>query len=148
MDRSVFKFRDQPVVIKRSKLPTPIISYIEAEKKWRLEEAYAYISGDHQISVPSKFKFDLASVPRIFWCLIAPFELSIAAPLIHDFLYDYRGDPPAGSIEPPTIFNRRDSDSIFREIMQKEGVAGWRRFCAYWAVRGFGWIPWIFGVKP
>lgn len=144
MDRSVFKFRDQPVMIKRSKLPAPVISFIETEKKWRLEEPYGYAASEHLITVPAKFKFDLASVPRLFWCLIAPFELSIAAPLIHDFLYDYRGDPPAGSIAPPKVYCRREADRIFREIMQKEGVAGWRRFCAYWAVRMFGWIPWIF----
>ena len=148
MDRSVYRLHDHPVVIRRSKLPAPVISYIEAENMWRLEEAYVYITGDHQITVPSRFKFDLASVPRLFWCFIAPFELSIAAPLIHDFLYQYRGDPPAGSITPPTVFSRRKSDGIFRDIMQKESVAGWRQFCAYWAVRLFAWIPWIFGAKP
>ena len=44
---------------------------------------------------------DLSSVPRAFWGLIAPFEVSIEAPLEHDFLYQHRGDPPAGTIDLP-----------------------------------------------
>jgi len=148
MQRSVFKLRSQPVVITGSKLPAPILSYLQAEKLWHLEKAYVYAAGGHQITVPAGFKFDLASVPRPFWFLIAPFDLSIAAPLIHDFLYAYRGNPTAGSIVPPKVYCRRETDGIFREIMQKEGVAGWRRFFAYWAVRWFGWIPWIFQSSP
>ena len=144
MDHSALKFRNQPVVIAASGLPAPIISYIEAEGLWRLEEPYGYSQAGHRITVPAGYKFDLASVPRIFWFLIAPFELSIAAPLIHDFLYDSKGDPPAGSIRPPKIFSRKEADGIFREIMEKENVAGWRRFFAYWAVRWFGWFAWIF----
>jgi hypothetical protein len=144
MDHIAFKFRNQPVVIAASRLPAPIISYIEKEKLWRLEETYSYSHTGHQITVPAGYKFNLASVPRLFWFLIAPFELSIAAPLIHDFLYDYRGVPPDGSITPPKTYSRKEADGIFREIMEKENVVGWRRFFAYWAVRLFGWFAWIF----
>ena len=103
MDRAAFKLQKQPVVITASGLPPPIISYIEEEKLWRLEEGYSYDHAGHQVTVPAGYKFDLASVPRLFWFLIAPFELSIAAPLIHDYLYDHRGDPPDGSIIPPKV---------------------------------------------
>ena len=124
MDPFTFKLRNQPVVTARSALPAPIISYVEEENLWRLEEAYGYSKAGHQITVPAGYKFDLASVPRIFWFSIAPFELSLAAPLIHDFLYDHIGDPPAGSITPPKIYSRKEADEIFREIMEKENVAG------------------------
>ena len=144
MDHFAFKLHNQPVVIPASGLPAPIITYIEEENLWRLEEAYTYSHAGHQITVPAGYKFDLASVPRLFWFLIAPFELSIAAPLVHDFLYDHTGNPPEGSIIPPKVYSRRETDRIFREIMEKEEVAGWRRFCAYWAVRLFGWLAWIF----
>jgi hypothetical protein len=144
MDPSFYKLRNQPVVIHSSGLPAPIISYIEEERLWRLEESYSYRHAGHRITVPAEFKFDLASVPRLFWFLIAPFELSIAAPLIHDFLYEHKGDPPTGSIAPPKTFSRKEADRIFREIMEKEAVAGWRRFFAYWAVRCFGWLAWFF----
>ena len=144
MDRTAFELRKQPVVITASGLPAPILSYIEKEKLWRLEETYSYNHAGHQISVPAGYKFNLASIPRLFWFLIAPFELSIAAPLVHDYLYDYRGAPPDGSITPPKVYSRKETDRIFREIMVKEDVAGWRRFFAYWAVRWFGWFAWIF----
>jgi hypothetical protein len=144
MNASAYKLRNQPVVIPSSGLPAPIISYIEVERLWQLEEAYSYNHAGHRITVPATFRFDLASVPRLFWFLIAPFELSIAAPLIHDFLYAYRGQPPNGSIIPPKTYTRKETDRIFREIMEKEDVAGWRRIAAYWAVRWFGWIPWFF----
>jgi hypothetical protein len=81
-------------------------------------------------------------VPRPFWWLIAPFELSIAAPLIHDFLYRYRGQPPAGSIVPPRSYDRRQSDQLFRELMRLEAVPAWRRAAAYRAVRWFGGAGW------
>jgi hypothetical protein len=144
MNASAYKLRNQPVVIPSSGLPAPIISYIEVERLWQLEEAYSYNHAGHRITVPATFRFDLASVPRLFWFLIAPFELSIAAPLIHDFLYEHKGDPPTGSMMPPKIYSRKEADRVFRDIMEKEAVAGWRRLPAYWAVRWFGWPAWIF----
>lgn len=45
--------------------------------------------------MPERFRFDLASLPREAWPLIAPFELSIAAPLLRDYLYR-SGGAPAG----------------------------------------------------
>ena len=101
-----------------------------------------YRDGETAITVPAGFRFDLSSVPRVFWSLIAPFELSIAAPLAHDFLYRHGGQPPAGSIEPPRTYTRAEADRLFLTIMQAEGVAPWRRIPAYLAVRLFGRSSW------
>ena len=131
-----------PVEIPTSGLPSPVFTYLVSERKWRLEEAYRYRDEAHRITVPEQFEFDLASIPRLFWWLIAPFELSIAAPLLHDFLYRYRGDPPAGAIEPPRIYSREEADRLFRRVMASEGVARWRRAAAYRAVRWFGGSSW------
>ena len=68
--------------------------------------------------MPAGFEFDLSTIPRIFWPLIGPFELSIVAPLLHDFLYTHGGKPPAGSVGAaanPTT--RAEVDRMFREIM-------------------------------
>jgi hypothetical protein len=134
----IWELDQSPVEIPSSGLPSPVLTYLVSERKWRLEEAYSYRDGAHRIRVPEQFEFDLASIPRLFWWVIAPFELSIAAPLLHDFLYRYRGDPPAGSIEPPTIYSREESDRLFRRVMASEGVPRWRRAAAYRAVRWFG----------
>ncbi len=81
-------------------------------------------------------------MPRLLWWLIAPFELSVAAPLLHDFLYFHGGEPPAGVVVPHRIYNRAEVDAMFRGIMRKEGVSGWRRALGYLAVRSFGRGAW------
>jgi hypothetical protein len=130
-----------PVEVAGSALPAPVLTYL-GDDRWRLEQSYAYQDGDHRITVPAGFEFDLSSVPRAFWSVIAPFELSITAPLLHDFLYHYGGNPPAGSIEPPRSYTRKETDELFRSVMEQEGVAAWRRRLAYSAVRLFGGRAW------
>ncbi len=134
-----------PVAIAESSLPSPVVTYLVQERTWRLEAPYSYQDDAHRISVPDQFEFDLASIPRPIWWLVAPFDLSIAAPLLHDFLYRYQGDPPAGSIVPPRSYSRAEADLLFRDVMAKEGVWAWRRFAAYRAVRWFGSGAWSVG---
>ena len=81
-------------------------------------------------------------MPRALWWLIAPFDLSVAAPLLHDFLYLHGGRPPAGAVAPPRIYNRAEVDAMFRGIMRKEGVSRWRQVVGYLAVRTFGRPAW------
>jgi len=109
---------------------------------WVLEAAYGYDDVGTRLTVPAGFRFDLASVPRLFWPLVAPFELSIAAPLLHDFLYRHAGAPPPGAALPARRYARRDADRLFREVMAAEGVAAWRRYAAWAAARAFGAPSW------
>ncbi len=142
MKPSARALQRHPVAIAGSRLPPPLVSYLVDRERWVLEAPYTYTDDGHRISVPQGFEFDLASVPRAFWSLIAPFELSIAAPLLHDFLYRYRGEPPPGSIEPPRRYSRLEADRLFRRVMEQEGVPRWRRVLAYVVVRwlsGFAW---------
>lgn len=130
------------VEIQDSSLTAPIITYLVNEEKWRVEQPYIYRDGNHSINVPDKFMFDLVSIPRVFWWLIVPFELSISAPLVHDFLYRCSGQPSSRSITPPRTYSRVESDLLFRMIMKEEGVWAWRRIAAYHAVRWFGEAAW------
>lgn len=134
-----------PVRIVGSPLPAPVVTYLGDEGVWRLEEPYALKIRGHRIRIPKGFEFDLASVPRPLWWLIAPFELSIAAPLLHDFLYRYAGRPPEGTVKPPTIYTRKEADRLFLNIMKREGIAGWRRLLAYLGSRWFGGSAWATG---
>jgi hypothetical protein len=129
------------VVVSESRLPAPVLTYL-GDGRWRLEQEYEYRDGDTLIAVPAGFEFDLSSVPRVFWTVIAPFELSVVAPLVHDFLYRYGGDPPAGTVTPPRTYTRAEADRLFRVIMRWEGVPVWRRVPAYLAVRLFGRSAW------
>ncbi len=137
---------NDPVRIVRSNLAAPVITYLIDKAIWRLEAPFSCPHGGSNITVPRGFEFDLASIPRAFWWLVSPFDLSIAAPLLHDFLYRYAGDPPGGSVSPPRTYSRRQADLVFRDIMREEGVSWWRRVAAYRAVRWFGGNAW--GAGP
>jgi hypothetical protein len=137
-----FELENKQVTIQASALPSPVVTFLVAEKRWRLEQAYSLRTNGHQITVPERFEFDLASVPRALWSLIAPFELSISAPLVHDFLYRFAGEPPAGSVAPLKVFSRPETDVVFRDTMEEEGVSAWRRATAYRMVRWFGSGAW------
>ena len=110
--------------------------------RWRLEADYPYRDAETTITIPEGFEFDLSSVPRLLWWLIAPFELSVAAPLLHDYLYFHGGKPPEGVVVPHRVYNRAEVDAMFRGIMRKEGVPAWRRALGYLAVRTFGGGAW------
>ncbi|HEY0155467.1 MAG TPA: DUF1353 domain-containing protein [Longimicrobium sp.] len=105
--------------------------------RWRLDRTYLYHGRLCTIVIPEGFRFDLASVPRAVWWLIAPFELSIAAPLVHDFLYRYGGMLASGQ-----VLIRSEADTLFAELMERERVPAWRRVLAYRAVRMFGRSSW------
>ena len=95
---------------------------------------------------PKGYKFDLASVPRPLWAIIAPFDLSTLAPLFHDMMYEFRGLlPSADYVSPhpqPRRFNQKDADDLFLRLMMVEGVPAWKRNAAYVAVRAAGWTYW------
>ena len=82
------------------------------------------------IVVLAGFRFDLASVPRVFWPILAPFECGITAPLVHDHGYRHHWAP------------RSTVDRMFRDIQLLEGVGWVRRWVTWAAVRMFGWFAW------
>ena len=79
------------------------------------------------IEVHCGFITDLASVPRIFWPLVSPFDKVAKPAVIHDYLYRYG------------IFERKKCDDIFLLAMKVAGVPRWKRFICYYAVRLFGY---------
>jgi len=140
----VYELDHASVVIAASQLEPPIVSCRRDDDCWVLEADYVYVHDAHRITLPAGFESDLASVPGPLQRLVSPFDLSIVAPLVHDFLYKHRGDPPDGRITPERDYTRRQADVLFGEIMADEGIVAWRRAGAYSAVRAFGWLPWIF----
>jgi len=112
--------------------------------------------GKHQrIIIPAGFEFDLASVPRIFWTPtgISPDRLRWTAPLIHDFLYEHKGNLPQGSyqiwdddlngfVNSKDIWTRKNSDKMFCRLMREDGIGKFKRRMAYRAVRIGGWYAW------
>jgi hypothetical protein len=142
MTSAALSMNHDPAVVPGSELPPPIVSYRVGACRWRLERDYGCDHEGRRVTIPGGFEFDLASVPRQVWWLVAPFELSIAAPLIHDFLYRCGGAPPPGAVVPEHRYTRREADRLFLRMMEREGVAAWRRRAAYGAVRAFGGLAW------
>lgn len=141
--RAPFQISSKQVCPIRSSLPAAVISWDQTNEQWVLAEQYRVTVMDVHFLIPDGFTFDLASVPKFLWSVIAPFELSVVAPLVHDFIYRNNGYlPEHANADPDTRENKRISrsqaDLIFLEIMEKEGVPYLRRTLGYYAVRIFG----------
>jgi hypothetical protein len=138
--RRLLKGPDE-VVMKTLDVP---ITYDVQLKNWRLLEDFTIIYQGTTLTAHKGFSYDLASIPRTLWWLIAPNELSIVAPLFHDLLYVYKGKLPDETyVSPYRTYTRRETDQLFLHLMQAEGVARWRRVTAYSAVRASGELFWI-----
>jgi hypothetical protein len=118
-------------------VPEIPITYDLKNELWTLLSEYSYDYFDYQLVAPKGYMFDLSSIPRIFWGILAPNELSILAPLFHDIMYDYKGNLPIGYVIPYRKFTRKESDDLFLYLMKIEGVPAYRRRLAYRAVRLF-----------
>lgn len=117
------------------------VSYNAKTGKWRLLEPLIVDAGGKQVSVPSGFQTDLASIPRIAWPIVAPFELSLAAPIVHDKCYEtgqIMVRATAADAWVPTRVTRAQADRLLYDVAAAEGVWWWRRWLAYHAVRLFG----------
>jgi len=89
---------------------------------WELLEDFACAvvvhpgDGALEILVPAGFRYDLASVPRFLWRLIAPFELGLAAATVHDWLYRNGGVVRSRTWR----LTRAESDWVFRILIEAE----------------------------
>ncbi|MGH8727939.1 MAG: DUF1353 domain-containing protein [Burkholderiales bacterium] len=128
--------------IAASPFPPVKVTYHTGEREWELVETYRFSIELLTFNLPQGFRFDLASIPRAVWPVIAPFDLSLVAPLTHDFIYRYAGRLPENSVIPDHTFTRKEADDLFSELMRIEGVWWWRRSLAYAAVRAFGADAW------
>ena len=139
-------------------------------RKWILERALSYKNDDidmealekvgvkcpsNRITCRKDFVTDLASVPRMCWMFIAPWDVARAA-IIHDLLYkrirQYRAKKDSSdysivnfSREANTIVAnyknaKKAADKVFLAAMldAEPPVAKWKIYAAYYAVVMFG----------
>ena len=100
-----------------------------------------------KITVRKDFVTDLASVPRMCWAFVAPWDVARAA-IIHDLLYkrirQYRAECSKAlkNSEDPKVINdaKKAADDVFHMAMKdaEPSVAGWKIAAAYYSVRMFG----------
>ena len=106
-----------------------IVKHIDG-RNWELIEPFIYHVGEYpseeRITVPQGFMTDFASIPRIFWNILAPTGKHGKAAVIHDWLYRSHS------------CSRKKAYNIFYEAMCVLGVSWWKRALMYRAVRWFG----------
>lgn len=80
------------------------------------------------IVVPKGFKTDFASIPRIFWNIIAPIGKHTLPSVLHDYLYDqgYKYG-----------ISRKHADKIFYNAMIESHVARITANVMWFCVRAF-----------
>lgn len=133
-----------------SGVPHPRLVLLDDWRHYLLTDPWTY-TWEHggswrALIIPAGFVLDLASVPRVVWALIAPWDLR-ASSLPHDWIYRHQGDLPEGSYwidgePPPRPWTRKEGDKLMARVMRESGVARWRRRAAYGAVRLAGWAAW------
>jgi len=108
----------------------------------------------YRIIVPKGFRYDGASIPRIFWTPLGLSKdgLHRAAATVHDFIYGKSGDMKSSLfmartttghwMSYPGKFTRKQADNIFYHTMLEAGVNRTRANIVYWAVRAFGGGAW------
>ena len=130
-------------------------------RKWILERLLSYKNDDidnealqavglgskkNEIRCTKGFVTDLASVPRVIWCLIAPWDIARAA-IIHDLLYktirQYRvkaNSGLGGENYELIIAAKKTADNVFLMAMKdaEPSVPKWKIYAAYYAVVLFG----------
>lgn len=123
-----------------SSFTTPlIVEALPGGRRWKLTEPFEYHVGEYPsefvLRVPEGFTTDFASVPRIFWALISPYGKAGKAAVVHDYLYHLN----RVGLE---VVTRKQADGIFLQAMGVLGVAAWRKYPMYLAVRLFAGSGW------
>ena len=132
-------------------------------RKWVLERALSYtnkdldvdslkeigvqVTKDGKITCKNGFVTDLASVPRICWMFIAPWDIARAA-IIHDLLYkrirQYRAKLDTDNLQYDEISAykaaKKEADKVFLAAMKDAdpSVPKWKIYSAYYSVVLFG----------
>ncbi len=113
---------------------TPFIGELLADGTWRVHEPFVFAMGHEdstwRIEVEKGFETDFASVPKCLHWLLGAIEDYGKAAVIHDKLYKTQ---PCSRVV---------ADAVFMEAMMDLGVAGWKRWTMYLALRMFGRVVW------
>lgn len=113
---------------------TPLCVEQIAEGKWRLHDELAFNSRHiGYVFVPVGFETDFASVPRLPVAYLLAGGIGDKAAVIHDYLYRTVPHP----------CSRKLADEVFHDALISSGVAGWRAYLMWLAVRLGGASSWV-----
>lgn len=97
-----------------------------------VELVYPYIARWHDghVTVPTGFRCDLSSIPRVLHAILPKTGLHDGPSVIHDWCYDVRWR------------SRAESDELFLNCLIAANVSWTRRNILYLGVRAGGQIAW------
>lgn len=125
-----------------------IWTWIMSRRKWELTDKWQFVLPDKTTIIIEKgFKFDGASIPRLFWSILSPVGLLFIPALIHDYAYVHNKlisiNPNNGELIPYNEnAGRRYWDELFRDVAIQ--VNGFRliNYTAWIALFLFGCWAW------
>jgi len=125
-------------------LPHADINPIDEDPTYRLEKEWACVlrvDGElTRIEIEKGYQYDGASIPSWARWLIERDGVHRESALLHDYLYECGGFINLG--DEGFYYNRKDADQIFRECLKSQGLASWKSFLMYIAVRIGGRFVW------
>src|SRR5690554_2293547 len=111
----------------------------DMESNFQLDEDFKYRLPDGSLlTVPAYFKTDLASIPAIARPMFPVHGRYTVAAVVHDYLYQCRGDVIARDKEGTRAhlsYTRQWADEIFHKALLEAGVDKTDAKLMYWAVR-------------
>jgi len=103
---------------------------------WRVVDSFKFYIGEEAdqrwARVPAGFLTDGATIPRLLWWLLPPWDTYSQAAALHDYLCEYAVLYEKGE---PVPCSRKEADRIFKDAMKVSGVGVWPRQAMYVAVR-------------
>ena len=112
------------------------IWYDEHTKEWVVgHDIVVYLPLDDsgllkRFVIEKGFRSDLGSIPRLFWAIIAPFEIGVIDAITHDWSYKNQIDCRAWC------------DWVLLKAMRDNKIAWWKRKSVYGLVRTYGRKAW------
>lgn len=142
-----------PIFTKRLSWYKALYVWMTTIRRWRVTEDYYYsLSDSAMIVIPKGFKFDGASIPRIFWGLLSPTGLLLIPGLLHDYAYKFghliqvghdRIEWPYGEMQKYyEDTGRAYWDRMFRDEAIRVNGFHIINYIAWLALRAGGWLAW------
>ena len=117
----------------------PRLRWLKDRKLWQVEDAVCWVWNGGMIEVPVGFCTDLASIPRPLTLLQKTYGNLNRAAILHDWAYYTRG-----KVHAEFTITRKEADDLFYKVLIVDGVARWRAWTMYYAVRinPLNWRKW------
>lgn len=110
-----------PIPIPTRDLPwyQALFNLLFYRRDWILAEDFLYqLPCGKWIRIWAGFRFDGASIPRVFWAFLNPIGVLLIPGLLHDYAYTMRCLHATDGTVAVTYYTQRKADDMFLEVCQ------------------------------